>query len=118
MRVIVTNNKKVESKLSDKAEIKMLKNSSGLSVLKEARKMAESGGRLLVDPTRSKGYYKSLPFFIDESNKSSDEKGLQLLDRCIEQAMKAGESDGISKEPLLSGILQNKDLDIVQKIIG
>ena len=118
MRVIVTNNKKVEEKYSGKAEVKMLAKASGLSVLHEAKKIAEEGGLLLINPARTKGYYKSLPFFLDEANRTSQDKSIQLIDMCIEQAVKAGESDGISKEPLLAGILQNRDLDILHKVLG
>jgi len=118
MRVIVTNNKKVENKYFEKADVRMLKNSSNLAVVKEARKIAETGGRLLIDPTRKKGYFLSLPFLVDDTNKTSDKKSLQLIDLCIDQLTKSvGQSDS-SKEPLLAGIMQNKDLDTLYKILG
>jgi len=118
MRVIVTNNKKVENKYFEKADVKMLKNSSNLAVIKEARKIAETGGRLLVDPTRKKGYYLSLPFLVDDSNKTADKKSIQLIDQCIDQLTKSGNHTDSTKEPLLSGIMQNKDLDLIHKILG
>ncbi len=118
MRVIVTNNKKVENKYSEKADVRMLWDSSKLAVIKEARKIAENGGRLLIDPTRKKGYYLSLPFLVDDSNKTADKKSLQLIDLCIDQLAKSENNSVSSKEPLLSGILQNKDFDTLHKILG
>lgn len=118
MRVIVTNNKKVESKYNEKAEVNLLKNSSSLIVMQEARKIAEGGGRLLLDPTRMKGHYISLPFFIDEAKKTSDDKSLQLIDLCIGQLAESGKNTGFTKEPILAGIMQNKDLETIHKILG
>lgn len=118
MRVIVTNNKKVENKYSEKADVRMLRNSSNLKVIEEARKIAETGGRLLIDPTRKKGHYLSLPFLVDDSNKTADKKSLQLIDICISQLKKSGNHSDTYKEPLLSGIMQNKDLDTLHKILG
>lgn len=118
MRIIVTNNKKVESNYNRKAEVTLLKSSSNLEVMQEARKIAEAGGRLLLDPTRGKGYFRSLPFFIDESNSTSDKKSLQLIDLCIDQLTKSANHSDSGKEPLLSGIMQNKDLNTLSKVLG
>jgi hypothetical protein len=118
MRLIVTNNKKVEGKYTGRAEVRYLKDMSAVSVLHEARKVAAEGGKLMVDPTKLKGYYRSLPFFVDKEAKEPDEKSLTMIDFCIEQAKRNGNTEDNSQEPLLSGILQNKDLGLVSKILG
>lgn len=118
MRVIVTNNKKVEEKYAGRAEVNFLKDASAVSVLHEARKIASAGGRLMVDPIKLKGYYRSFPFFVDEKNNEADEKSLKMIDFCIQQAKKNGNTEGNNQEPLLSGILQNKDLGLISKVLG
>jgi len=118
MRVIVTNNQKVGIKYAANADVRMIHHSGSLAVMQEGRKIAEAGGRLLIDPTRRKSYYLSLPFFVDETKVSADEKTLQLIDACIGQLAKEGKQNGSGKEPVLSGIQQNKDLDTIHKILG
>ncbi len=115
-RIIVTNNKKVESNFAGKAEIIMLENSSVLQVLREGTKIAAKGGRLLLDPTRKKGYFKSLVFFMDGEDDKPDEKSMSLLNQCIDEASK-DEKAAINKESILTGILQNRDLNIVKSIM-
>ena len=41
-----------------------------------------------------------------------------MIDFCIEQAKRSGNTEENGQEPLLSGILQNKDLGLVSKILG
>ncbi len=116
-KVIVTNNKKVESKYAGKAEVKMMENASRLNVLKEGRKIASDGGRLLVDPTRTVGaHYNSLVFLMDDGNRIEDEKSLSMLNKCIDIDDKAGNIAGCGKEPMLAWILQNKDLEAINGV--
>jgi hypothetical protein len=112
-RIIVTNNKKVEAMYSDKVEVIYLDGSSALKVLEEGKQVAEEGGHLLLDPTRYKGYYRSLAFFKDEDRVMPEGKSLSMLDRSIEEAKGAKE-----KEPVLAGIFQNRDLDVIKKILS
>jgi len=115
-RVIVTNNKKVQQTFSDKAEVIMLENASCLEVLSEGAKIAEKGGRLLMDPTRRKGSYRSLVFFLENEGGEPDEKSLSLINKCIADAGDT-EKKASNNGSLLTGILQNRDLDVVKSII-
>lgn len=114
-KVIVTNNKKVEYDLAGKADVVMLDKATSLDVLQEGLKAAEKGARLMLDPTRRKGYYKSLVFYVDEATSSPDEKSISLLNQSMTEAAN-GNSAG-NKEPILAGILQSRDLDLVRSII-
>lgn len=118
MRVIVTNNEKVETKYSGKVEVIMVNNSSMLGVLEEGLKLAGKGARLLTDPSRYKGFYKSLPFYLEEGKSSPDKDSIANLNRCIDQCSGTSEAAAFSKEPLFAGILQKKDLDILNKVLG
>ena len=115
MKIIVTNNRKVQETYSSKAEIIFLDDASGLAVLKEGKKIASDGGSLLIDPTRNKGYYRSLPFFKNDKG-VAEEKSLSLIEQGIKELEKQG--DAANKEPILAGIHQKKDLDIVKKVIS
>jgi len=115
-RIVITNNKKVESTVADKAEVVMLDKASNLDVLQEGLKAATKGARLLLDPTRRKGYYKSLVFFLDEKEKTPDEKSISILKRCMTELTAQGNSAG-NKEPILAGILQSRDLDLVKSVL-
>ncbi len=115
-RVVVTNNKKVEYDLAGKAEVVMLDKASSLDVLQEGLKAAKKGARLLLDPTRRKGYYKSLVFYVDEAVNSPDEKSISLLKKCMTEISAQGSSAG-TREPILAGILQSRDLDLVRSVV-
>jgi hypothetical protein len=115
-RVIVTNNKKVEYHYAGKEEVIMLKNATAQEVLQEGEKLVLNGGRLMLDPTRRKGYYKSLVLLVDENEKNPDEKSLAILQGCISEAERQRNS-GDGKEPLLAGILQNRDLELVKSVL-
>ena len=114
-RIVITNNKKVVEKLNDKAQIEY-KETTALEVLKEGKYTAQQGGRLLLDPTRvaAKSYYRSLPFSIGENE--PHQKSIELIDQCI--AAIGSDDKVFSKEPFLAGIAQNKDADIINKVIG
>jgi len=114
-RVIITNNKKVEYNYAGKAEVIMLDNASNLKVLEEGIKIALKGGRLLLDPTRRKGYYKSLIFYIEEKN-APDEKSVSMLNKSISELTTPGNIP-VNKEPILAGILQNRDLQLVRSVL-
>lgn len=114
-RVIVTNNKKVEYHYTGKAEVIMLQNASAREVLEEGQKLALKGGRLMLDPSRRKGYYKSLVLLMDENENNADEKSLTILEGCLNEAGQLGNSS--DKEPLLAGILQNRDLELVKSVL-
>ncbi len=114
-RIVITNNRKVAKHCANRADVSIKDMASGLDVLQEGLKIASQGGRLLLDPTRRKGYYKSLIFYLEEKGQAPDEKSIALLSRCMEE-MKAQDNDA-AKEPILAGILQNRDLNLVKSII-
>ncbi len=114
-RVIVTNNKKVEYHYAGKAEVIMLKNATVREVLQEGEKLVLKGGRLMLDPSRRKGYYKSLVLLMDENENNPHEKSLLIVRGCINEASQQGNSS--DKEPLLAGILQNRDLELVKSVL-
>jgi len=112
-KMIVTNNKKVESTFQAKEDVMMLNNASAAAVLKEGLKVAEKGGKLLLDPNRRKNFYKSLVFLMDEQS-GPDEKSLALIKKCMDDK----EISSDSKEPILAGIHQNRDLDLIRSILS
>jgi hypothetical protein len=114
-RIIVTNNKKVEKNFTGKADVILLKDASSLQVLQEGEKIALKGGKLLMDPTRKKGYFKSLVFYMEDGANMPDEKSALLLKKSIEEAGNA-EKSVVNKESILTGILQNRDLNLVKSI--
>ena len=113
-RVIVTNNSKVKDRFEGKAEIIYMDGSSALDILKESKEIAQKGGRLLFDPSRSKGFYRSLAFFKAE-NASPDDKTIAMLEKSLDSL---NGDKGPGKESILSAIYQNKDLDVVKKVLG
>lgn len=118
-KIIITNNPKAKD-FSDSIEVEYLENKSVLVVLREAKKIAERGGQILIDPSRSnpaKSYYKSIPFFMNSSS-SPDEKSLELISTALSQAEKAGIAENLGKEPLIAGLLQGKDYNLVDKVVG
>ena len=115
-RIVVTNNKRVKAQYAGKAEVIYLDKASGLDVLEEGRRVASEGGRLLLDPTRFKGYYRSLVFFKEAHQNAPEDKSVSVLDACIEETKKL--NGDANKEPILAGIFQKKDLDMVKKILA
>jgi hypothetical protein len=69
----------------------------------------------MLDPSRRKGYYKSLVLLMDENESAADNKSLSILEGCINEAGLQGKSS--DKEPLLAGILQNRDLELVKSVL-
>ncbi len=114
-RIVVTNNKKVNAQYSDKVEVVYLENASGMDVLVEGKRIASEGGSLLVNPVKYKGYYRSLAFYKNGKSEP-EEKAISMLNQSIEDTKK--QNGSASKEPILSGILQNKDLDVIKKVLG
>lgn len=118
-KMIITNNPKAQ-KFELAMEVEYLANKSVLAVLNEGKKLAERGGQLLVDPNKSspaKAYYKSLPFFMNSST-NPDERSLSLINAALSQAEKAGLTEDAGKEPLMAGLLQGKDYDLIEKVLG
>lgn len=114
-RIVITNNKKVQSNFDGKAEIKFMENASPYEIYEEGRKIVENGGKLLVDPSAGgiKNYYKSLAFMQGDDN-SPDPRSLELLGKCIE----ACKDMPRGKEPVLSGIMQKKEVDSLKRILA
>lgn len=114
-KIILTNNKKVQNQLNDKANIIFMENATPYEIYDEGRKVAENGGKLMMDPTigNIKSYYKSL-IFLEGDGDPSHTKSLELLDKCLNvtKNMEKG------KEPLLSSIMQNKEVDAISKILA
>lgn len=117
-RILVTNNKKVEYRYSGKVEINMLNNESLLNVLYAGKELAEKGARLLIDPSRTKCRYKSLLFFFDENQTTPDKNTIQMIEKSISDAKNMNLSNITEKESLLSGIYENKDLNIIKKVLN
>lgn len=112
-KIIVTNNKKVESSYHSKEDVQMLDGAPTVEVLRAGLKIASEGGKLLLDPSRKKNYFKSLIFHMD-GQKGPDKKSLEMLEKCLrDNSMTA-----VVKEPVLSGIHQNRDLDLVKSILA
>ena len=114
MKKIITNNKKVFDYYSGKFEIDFLDDASSFKVLEKAKDDVQKGGILLQDPSRNLGsYYKSLIIYFDETkNGQVEEKSLSLIDKAI-----SGYNKKADKKPILAGIIQNNDLDLVKKIL-
>ena len=112
-KIIVTNNKKVEQSYNAKEDVQMLEGAPTVEVLQAGLKIASEGGKLLLDPSRKKNYFKSLIFHMD-GQKGPDAKSIQMLEKCLrDNTMTA-----VVKEPVLSGIHQNRDLDLVKSILA
>ena len=114
-RVIITNNKKVKEAFEGKAEVKYI-NSTAIDIFEEARELAKSGGKMLVDPTRMpvKNYYRSIPFLVDGGAPS--ERSIDLIESCLGKL--DGKKEGFAKEPVLAGLQQNKDMEPIKKVMG
>ena len=111
-KMILTNNRKVEEAYKGKAEVRLMEKASAHDVLKEGVKMASSGAKLLLDPSRRKNYYKSLVFLMENESAPHD-TSLANLDKAIRSLNGNGGS-----EPILAGIHQNRDLDLVKSILA
>ena len=116
-KVIVTNNKIVKEKFEGKAEIIYLHDASPYNVYEESRKVAERGGKLLVSPEKTalNSYYKSLVLLVDESETSPYLESVKWLEKCMASL---GTDTGRGKEPLFSGMLQNKEINLLKNVIG
>jgi len=114
-RVIVTNNKKVKEAFEGKADVKYF-NATAIDIFEEARELAKSGGKMVVDPTRIpvKNYYRSIPFLVDGGAPS--ERSVDLIESCL--AKLEGKKQGFEKEPVLAGLQENKDMETIKKVIG
>lgn len=116
-RIVLTNNKKVQEKFNDKAEMRFMEDASCHDIYIEARKVVENGGKLLMDPTAGniKSYYKSLVFIEDGSDSGvSNQRSLELIDKCLNKTS----GDKKAKEPVLSGIMQKKEIDTLIRILA
>ena len=118
-KMIITNNPKAQ-KFEIAMEVEYLPNKSVVAVLNQGKKLAEQGGQLLIDPNKAnpaKSYYKSLPFFMN-SSKLPDERSLGLIDTALAQAKNAGITEDAGKEPMMAGLLQGKDYELIKKVLG
>jgi len=112
-KVIVTNNRKVESTYKTKEDVTLLDGASTVEVLREGLKIASEGGKLLLDPSRRKNYFKSLVFHID-GQKGPDKRSLGMIEKCLKDNSIAA----VVKEPVLAGIHQNRDLDLIKSVLA
>lgn len=116
-KIVLTNNKKVKETYADKADMRYMEGVSAHEIFEEAKKIVESGGKLLVDPSAGnvKSYYKSIVFMVgDEDIGISTQRSLELLDKCVQRT--AGMKK--DKEPVLAGIMQNKEVDVLKRILS
>jgi hypothetical protein len=61
-------------------------------------------------------YLGSLVFFKEAYQNAPEDKSVSVLDACIEETKKL--NGDANKEPILAGIFQKKDLEIVKKILA
>ncbi len=118
-KMIITNNPQAES-YAGKIKVAYLENKSTLAVLKEGLKVAQEGGQLLVDPNKNnpaKAYYKSLPFYKNGAT-GPDQRSMDLLKSALSQVEKTGMGEEAGKEPLLVGLQQKKDMEVLSKVLG
>jgi len=114
-RIVITNNKKVADSIGNNAEVEYRK-MTAIDVFEQARELAKKGGKLVVDPTRTsvKNYYRSLPFLID--GEEANQHSIDIIDEVLSKMKKNPAVYG--KEPVMAGIQQGKDLDLVLKVFG
>jgi len=112
-KIIVTNNRKVASTYKSKEDVKLLDGACTVEVLREGLKIASEGGKLLLDPSRRKNYFKSLVFHIDGQS-GPDKKSLEMIEKCLKDNSIAA----VVKEPVLAGIHQNRDLDLIKSVLA
>lgn len=114
-RIVLTNNKKVKSNFDKQADVRFMENASAYEIYEEGRKVVENGGKLLVDPAAGgiKNYYKSIAFMEGDGG-APDQRSLELLSKCLDVSkdMERG------KEPVLSGIMQKKEVDSLKRILA
>ena len=113
MRLIITNNKKVKEHFREKAEI--IEVASDKQVFEEGLKMVSKGGRLLHDPLKGYGSYRSLVFTMDGGDIPA-ERSIDLLKKCSNKIAAHQNRPAGSKEPIFAGILQNHDLNCIKFI--
>ncbi len=113
MRLIITNNKKVVSYFEGKEEI--IKVDSDIQVFEEGMKIISKGGRLLHDPSKGFGYYRSLLFVMDSDNIPA-EKSIEMLNKCINKISNHQDKSTAIKESIFAGILQNRDLNLIKTL--
>jgi hypothetical protein len=113
MRLIITNNKKVESYFKGKEEV--IRVNSDYEVFDEGMKTISKGGRLLHDPSKGFGYYRSLVFTMAGDSIPAD-SSVEVLKACFGKVANHQEKSGEIKEPIFSGILQNRDLNLIKSL--
>ena len=111
MRKIVTNNMKVQSYFKGKAEITMV--DTDMQVLQEGLQIIENGGRLLHDPLRGSGHYRSLLFTMDTPNIPAD-NNIAALNQCLKKIQNKENKE--NKEPIFAWIYQNRDLNLIKTL--
>ena len=52
------------------------------------------------------------------SSKLPDERSLGLIDTALAQAKNAGITEDAGKEPMMAGLLQGKDYELIKKVLG
>ena len=112
MRLIITNNKKVNEYFKGKADI--VEVDSDKEVFEEGMKIVSKGGRLLHDPLKGYGCYRSLVFTTDGSSIPA-EKSVDLLKKCSDK-IAARQNKPTGKDPIFAGILQNHDLNCIKSL--
>ncbi len=113
MRLIITNNKKVASYFQGKEEI--IKVDSDFQVFDEGMKTISKGGRLLHDPSKGSGYYRSLLFMMDGDDIPA-EGSIEMLNKCNNKIANHQDKSAGNKESIFAGILQNRDLNLIKTV--
>ena len=113
MKIIVTNNKKVQDYYKGKAHI--IEAGSPMEVFEEGRKVVSQGGRLIHDPSKGYGYYRTL-MFTTECPYIPEERDIRMLKKCTDKIKTRKNSTARSQELIFASIFQKQDLSRVKLI--
>ena len=110
MKIIVTNNKMVQEYYKGKAHITYT--GSPAEVFEEGLKIVSQGGRLIHDPTKGYGYYRTL-MFTTECQQIPPERDTGMLKKCVD---KIKTRSAKNQEPIFASIFQKQDMNRVKLI--
>ena len=113
MKIIVTNNKKVQEYYKGKADI--IYAGSPMEVFDEGLKVVSQGGRLMHDPSKGYGYYRTLMFTTDCQH-IPEERDVSMLTKCIGKIKNSKNSTGRSQELIFASIFQKQDMNRIRLI--
>ena len=113
MKTILTNNEKTKAYFSGKADI--VEVASGKQLFDEGMRIILKGGRLIHDPCKVYGGYRSLVFLMDSGHISA-EWSIEKLKKCAEKLTSSQNRPDSSKGSIFSGIFQSQDLNRIKSL--